>query len=377
VRILVALGTRPEIIALAPVCRALERADVELDVLWSGQHIELAEDLFDLFEITVTCNGCEIVGEPRPVSKLGLISRQIEQLLHTKDYDWIVVEGDTTTAAAAVAAGSINNVPVAHVGAGVRTGDRRTPPPEEFNRRLVAVASAAYFAPTAGARANLLREGVPADRVVVAGNTVVDALLYMCEKMRNGYRPTDKALAALPSTSKLVLAVLHRHENVGEPLRNVLRALRTLGTDGDKLILLPLDGDPLLRGEVMGILRYAPNVWLLDPLQYADFVYLLGRAWVVVSASGEVQEQAPTFGLPILITGETAERPEVVEAGFGTLVGPDYQAIVAGVRKLTAGDRPHLLPARNPFGSGDSSEHIAAHLAGGLFEGQQSLLAAE
>jgi UDP-N-acetylglucosamine 2-epimerase len=375
VRILFALGTRPEIITLAPVCRALERAGVELDVLWSGQPIELAADLLDLFEITVTCNGCEIAGEPGPGSKLGLISRQIEQLLHAKDYDWIVVEGDTTTAAAA--AGCINNVPVAHVGAGLRTGDRRSPPPEEFNRQLVAVASTACFAPTAGARDNLLREGASADRVIVAGSTVVDALLYMREKMRNGYRPTDKALAALPSTSKLVLAALHRRGTVGEPLRNLLRALRTLGTDGDKLIVLPVHPDPPVRAEVMGILRYAPNVWLLDPLQYADFVYVLSRAWVVVSASGEVQEQAPTFGLPILIPGETAERPEVVEGGFGALVGSDYQAIVAGVRMLTAGDRPHLLPARNPFGRGDSSEHIAACLASGLFEGQQSLLAAE
>ena len=211
----------------------------------------------------------------------------------------------------------------------------------------------------------------------MAGNTVVDALLYMRETMRNGYRPTDKVLAALPSTSKLVLATLHGREKVGEPLRNLLRALRTLGADGDKLIVLPVHPDPPVRAEVIGILRYAPNVWLLDPPQYADFVYLLSRAWVVVGASGEVQEQARTFGLPILITGETAERPDVVEAGFGTLGGCDYQAIVDGVRKLTAGDRPHLLPARNPFGHGDSSEHIAARLSSGLFEGQQSLLAAE
>jgi UDP-N-acetylglucosamine 2-epimerase len=206
---------------------------------------------------------------------------------------------------------------------------------------------------------------------------VVDALLYMGEKMRNGYRPTEKALAALPSTSKLVLATLHGRQNVGEPLRNVLRALRTLGTDGDKLIVLPVHSDAPVRAEVIGILRYAPNVWLLDPLQYADFVYVLSRAWVVVSASGEVQEQASTFGLPILIPGDTAERPEVVEAGFGALVGSDYQAIVAGVRTLTAGNRPHLLQARNPFGRGDSSEHIAARLASRLFEGQESLLAAE
>jgi UDP-N-acetylglucosamine 2-epimerase len=154
----------------------------------------------------------------------------------------------------------------------------------------------------------------------------------------------------------LVLATLHRRENIGEPLRNVLRALRTLGNDGDKLIALPVHLNPQVRGEVLDILHGVPNVWLLDPLQYPDFVYLLSRAWVVVSDSGGVQEEAPTFGLRILITRETTERPEVVDAGFGTLVGSDYQVIVAGVRKLTAGNRPELLPACNPFGHGDSSE---------------------
>jgi UDP-N-acetylglucosamine 2-epimerase len=376
-RILVAFGTRPEIIKLAPVCRALERADVELDVFWSGQHIELAAGLLDLFDIAVTHHGFEIASEPGLAGKFGLMSRQIEKLLQTQEYDWIVVQGDTATAAAAATAGFMNRVPVAHVEAGLRTGDLQSPWPEEFNRRLVTLAATVHFAPTAIARDNLLREGVPADRVLMVGNTVVDALLYVRDKMRNGYRPIDQTLAALPTNNKLVLATLHRRENIGEPLRNVLRALRTLGADGDKVIVLPVHLNPQVRAEVMGILRHAPNVWLLDPLQYPDFVYLLSRAWAVVSDSGGVQEEAPTFGLRILITRETTERPEVVEAGFGTLVGSDYEAIVSGVRKLTAGDRPQLLPARNPFGRGDSSEHIAARLTTGMFEGRQSLLAAE
>jgi UDP-N-acetylglucosamine 2-epimerase len=222
-----------------------------------------------------------------------------------------------------------------------------------------------------------LCEGIPADRVITVGNTVVDALLYVRETIKDGYCLVDKALASLPSDKKLVLATLHRRENIGEPLRNVLRALRTLGTDGDKLIVLPVHLNPQVRGEVLDILHDAPNVWLLDPLHYPDFVYLLSRAWIVVSDSGGVQEEAPTFGLRILITRETTERPEVVDAGFGTLVGSDYQAIVAGVRKLTAGDRPQLLPARNPFGRGDSSEHIATCLTSGIFESRHSLLAAE
>jgi len=376
-RILVAFGTRPEIIKLAPVCRALQRSGADLDVFWSGQHIELAAGLLELFKITVTYNGSDIANEPGLAGKFGLMTRQIEKLLKVKDYDWIVVQGDTATAAAAATAGFMNRVPVAHVEAGLRTGDLNSPWPEEFNRRVITLASALHFPPTPRSRDNLLCEGIPADRVITVGNTVVDALLYVREKIKDGYCPVDKALASLPSDKKLVLATLHRRENIGEPLRNVLRALRTLGTDGDKLIVLPVHLNPQVRGEVLDILHDAPNVWLLDPQQYPDFVYLLSRAWIVVSDSGGVQEEAPTFGLRILITRETTERPEVVDAGFGTLVGSDYQAIVAGVRKLTAGDQPQLLPARNPFGRGDSSEHIVACLTSGIIESWHSLLAAE
>ena len=376
-RILVAFGTRPEIIKLAPVCRALQAAAVDLDVFWSGQHVELAAGLLELFKLTVTYNGSDIASEPGLAGKFGLMTHQVEKLLKAKDYDWIVVQGDTATAAAAATAGFMNRIPVAHVEAGLRTGDLNSPWPEEFNRRIITLASALHFPPTPRSRDNLLCEGIPADRVITVGNTVVDALLYVREKIKDGYCPVDKALASLPSDKKLVLATLHRRENIGEPLRNVLRALRTLGTDGDKLIVLPVHLNPQVRGEVLDILHDAPNVWLLDPLQYPDFVYLLSRAWIVVSDSGGVQEEAPTFGLRILITRETTERPEVVDAGFGTLVGSDYQAIVAGVRKLTAGDQPQLLPARNPFGRGDSSEHIVACLTSGNFESRHSLLAAE
>jgi UDP-N-acetylglucosamine 2-epimerase len=362
-RILVAFGTRPEIIKLGPVCRALQQAGIELDVFWSGQHVELAAGLLDLFGIAVTHKGFNVVKEPGLAGKVGLMTSQIEKLLKANSYDWIVVQGDTATAAAAATAGFMNRVPVAHVEAGLRTGDLDSPWPEEFNRRVVGLAAALHFPPTPRARDNLLREGVPADRIVMVGNTVVDALLYVRDKIRKGYSPIDPAVATLPTDKKLVLATLHRRENIGEPLRNVLRALRTLGHDGDKLIVLPVHLNPQVREEVMGILSDAPNVRLLNPLQYTDFVHLLSRAWVVVSDSGGVQEEAPTFGVQVLITRETTERPEVIEAGFGTLVGSDYQAIVTGVRNLTAGDHPRLLPANNPFGRGDAAQRIAGVLA--------------
>jgi UDP-N-acetylglucosamine 2-epimerase len=265
--------------------------------------------------------------------------------------------------AAAATAAFLNHVPVAHVEAGLRTGNLYSPWPEEFNRRVITLCTTAHFAPTLAARDNLLAEGVPADRVMVVGNTVVDALQYVRGKIGAGYEPIDSALAALPSDMKLVLATLHRRENIGAPMREVLSALRELGKDGDKLIVLPVHLNPLVRSQVLEILGDAPNIRLVNPLQYPDFVFLLSKAWVVVTDSGGVQEEAPTFGLPILITRDTTERPEVIEAGFGRLVGSDFAAIVDGVRQFTQGASPHRLPGENPFGRGDSAKQIVERLA--------------
>jgi UDP-N-acetylglucosamine 2-epimerase len=373
-RILVAFGTRPEIIKLGPVCRELSRKPgVKLDVFWTGQHIELAAGLLDLFEINVTHNGTDIMSEPGLAGKYSLMCQQIERLLKTNKYDWVVVQGDTATAAAAATAGFLNHVPVAHVEAGLRTDNMYSPWPEEFNRRMIALATTLHFAPTKASRDNLLAEGIAPEKVLNVGNTVVDALLYTRKTIGPNYRPLDPEVADLPKDKKLILATLHRRENIGEPIRNVLRALGELGRDGDKLIVLPVHLNPEVRATVLEYLGDVPNVRLLKPLQYPDFVHLLSRASAVVSDSGGVQEEAPTFGLPILITRDTTERPEVIEAGFGRLVGSDFDAIVDGVRKLTSSDAVQLLHKANPFGRGDAAAQIAHHLTA---SSEQSLIAA-
>jgi len=360
--VLVAFGTRPEIIKLGPVCSALQRDGAEVDVFWSGQHIELAEGLIDFFGINVTHEGGQIVDETGLAGKFGTMCKQIEHLLRAKHYDWIVVQGDTATAAAAATAAFLNRVPIAHVEAGLRTGDLQSPWPEEFYRRLISQAATLHFPPTRLSRDNLLREGISASNMLMVGNTVIDALIYARAQMSAGYVPIDPEIAALPADKKIVLATLHRRENIGKPLRDILKALRTLSKDGDKVIVLPMHLNPEVRGEVQRYLEDAPNVRLLDHLQYADFIYLLGKAWTVVTDSGGVQEEAPTFGLQLLIARKSTERPEVIDSGFGTLVGSNYRAIVDGVRRLTAGDRPQLLTTPNPFGAGDAAERIAARL---------------
>lgn len=362
-RILVALGTRPEIIKLGPVYRALREAGADVDVFSSGQHVELAKGLLDLFGITPTYQEADAVLQAGLAGKHGVIMQQIENVLRQVHYDWIVVQGDTTTAVAAATAAFLCHVSVAHVEAGLRTGTIMSPWPEEFNRRVIGQASTLHFVPTALAHDNLLKEGVIAEQIVMVGNTVVDALLYVRGKVGQGYVPHDPEVAALPADRKLVLVTLHRRENIGGPMRDVLRALRDLSEDGDKLIVLPVHLNPGVRADVKVVLGDAPNVRLLAPLHYADFVYLLSKAWTVVTDSGGVQEEAPTFGLQILIARDSTERPEVIEAGFGTLVGSDRAKIVEGVRRLTAGNTRQLLPAQNPFGDGAAALRIAERLS--------------
>ncbi|MBJ7543682.1 UDP-N-acetylglucosamine 2-epimerase (non-hydrolyzing) [Rhodomicrobium udaipurense] len=361
-RILLAFGTRPEIIKLAPVYRALRSRQIDVDVLWTGQHTDLAAGLIDFFGIDIAFNHSGIVAEAGLAAKVGIMTKRIESVIRASHYDWIVVQGDTGTALAAATAGFLNAVPVAHVEAGLRTGDMQSPWPEEFNRRVISLCTTLHFAPTPGARANLLAEDIRAEAVRMVGNTVVDALQFARARVANGYTPINPALASLPDNRKIVLATLHRRENIGDHMDEVLRALRDLAHDGDKLIVLPVHLNPEVRASVLALLGDTANVVLTGPLQYPDFVHLLTRAWVVVSDSGGIQEEAPAFGLPVLITRDTTERPEVVEAGFGQLVGWNYDAIVSGVRALTAGDAPQRIDAPNPFGDGNSAGKIAAAL---------------
>jgi UDP-N-acetylglucosamine 2-epimerase len=362
-RILIAFGTRPEIIKLGPVCRALaDNPDVSFDVFWSGQHVGLADGLLKLFGIEVTYLGADVVETAGLAGKFGLIAEQIENALQSARYDWLVVQGDTATAAAAAIAGFFNRVRVAHVEAGLRTGNLLSPWPEEFNRRAITLCSNLHFAPTRAAAANLIAEGIDPGFVHVVGNTVIDALTHVRALLARGYKPVDPAVRSLPLEKKLVLVTTHRRENFGEPLRQILLALKELGEDGDKLIVLPVHLNPAVRTEVTRTLGHARGVYLLEPLQYPDFVYLLARAWIVVTDSGGVQEEAPSFGLPVIIARDTTERPEVVEAGFGRLVGSNFQAIVAAVREATAQATRSVIFGENPFGRGDAGRKIANHL---------------
>ncbi len=364
-RVLLVLGTRPDIIKLGPVYRALARQpDVVVETFWTGQHIELADGLLELFEIDITHKATDVLEHARLTGKASAMLSRFSELLGKTRYDYIVVQGDTLTAMAGAIAGFLERVPVAHIEAGLRTHDLYSPWPEEFARRVVTVATTRHFAPTAAARANLLNEGVAPETIMVTGNTVVDALLYTLTRIKNGFRPHDPEIERLPADKKLVLVTGHRRENFGGPLERVLKALKELARDGDKLIVFPVHLNPNVRSAVAEHLGENPNIRLLEPLRYPDFVYLMSKAWTVITDSGGIQEEAPTFGTPIVITREVTERPEVVEAGFGRLAGSDTKSIVESVRTLTSGHEPMKIAGPNPFGDGKAAEMIAAALLG-------------
>ena len=362
---LMIFGTRPEIIKLGPVYRAIEEHDsAQVDVCWTGQHLELADGLLDLFEIDIDFSADDVMTQNTLAEKTGRMMQILATILSEKRYDSIIVQGDTVTAMAGAVAGFLQKVPVAHVEAGLRTNNLQSPWPEEFSRRVITVAGSKHFAPTPEARLNLLNEGISTDDVIVTGNTVVDALHYVRHKISSAYMPHCRELLQIPSDKKLILVTGHRRENFGEPMQRVITALRKLADDGDKHLVFPVHLNPVVKSAVEEHLGGHENIQLIPPLRYPDFVYLLERAWTVVTDSGGIQEEAPSFQIPIIITRDTTERPEVVSSGFGTLVGSDQELIVELARTLTAGKKRRRHQADNPFGDGQSASRIVSTLVG-------------
>lgn len=353
-KILMVFGTRPEIIKLGMVYRELIANGFEVDVYWTGQHIEMAHGLLDLFGIQPTFHN-KITGSQITYKYADIMDR-ITGILNLNQYNWIIVQGDTLSATAAAQAGFLNQVPVAHVEAGLRTGNMYSPWPEEYNRRIITLSSAIHFAPTEQAYQNVIGEKVGGN-VHITGNTGIDALLFTREKIKENYIPIDPTIATLLTDKKLILATMHRRENIGNKIRNVLEALKELSFDNDKMIVLPVHLNPEVKKDVDTILNFAPNVFLVPPLQYTDLVYLLNKAWCVVSDSGGLQEEVPSFGIPIFITRDTTERPEVLE-DFGKLVCDDKDLILKLVRECTAGSNKLLIDKNNPFGDGSASKKI-------------------
>jgi UDP-N-acetylglucosamine 2-epimerase (non-hydrolysing) len=365
-RVAVVLGTRPEVIKLAPVVHALQGSEMLAPyVISTGQHRQMLDQSLEVFGIRPDVD-LEVMSAQQDLSEVTArtLVRMRAELARIAP-SWMVVQGDTTTALAGALAGFYARIPVAHVEAGLRSGQHYSPYPEEINRRVIDQIADVLFAPTGGAAARLFGEGFTPDRVRVTGNTVVDALLAIREQLQAHPIAIPGLDPALVDGKRLVLVTAHRRESFGEPLIAVCEALRQLARDNpDVVIVYPVHLNPNVSLPVHSLLANQDRIVLLPPLDYLQFVSLLERAYLVLTDSGGVQEEAPTFGKPILVLRLVTERPEGIDAGVARLVGTTAQTIVDQATRLLHDPVAYraMAAAVNPYGDGTAARQIVKHL---------------
>jgi UDP-N-acetylglucosamine 2-epimerase (non-hydrolysing) len=364
-KVMVVMGTRPEVIKLAPVVATL-RAEVETIVCSSGQHKEMLAQALAFFGIEPDIS-LDTMSHGQSLNSLSArLLSALEDAMEQVRPDWVVVQGDTTTAFCAGLAAFHRGIPVGHVEAGLRTGDLTSPFPEEANRSLLSRITKLHFAPTHLARQHLLSEGVPADKIVVTGNSVVDSIAAVRKSWER--TPPRNPLSEWNGTEKShILITCHRRENFGEVLQGICRVLRDLCQRYDAYRwVFPVHLNPAVRGPVLRELAGIPNLVLIEPVDYPTSLYLISRSALVVSDSGGIQEEAPTFGVPVVVMRNHTERREGVDAGFATLAGQSAESIEgAVVAWLDDPARREALRNRaNPYGDGQASKRILDSLQG-------------
>lgn len=355
-RIGIILGTRPEAIKLSPVIQAFRRSpDFELQVILTGQHREMVEQVMKLFKLKPDWN-LEIMQRQQSLSDITCRSLQgLEALFHEQTLDFVIVQGDTTTAFAASLAAFYQKIPVGHVEAGLRTDDLFNPFPEEANRRLISQLTQLHFAPTTLALENLKKSGVLGE-IHLTGNTVIDALLNVA---------ATQPYCHIPGLDwhkyRIILATVHRRENWGEPLQDIAQSfLQILERFPDTALLLPLHKNPTVREPLQHLLGNHPRIFLTEPLDYAQLVGAIERSHLILTDSGGLQEEAPSLGKPVLVLRDTTERPEAVTAGTAKLVGTQTANIVTEASELLSDPDAYtkMATAINPFGDGHAAERI-------------------
>ena len=367
-KVLSVFGTRPEAIKMAPVIKELERHSEEIAsrVCVTAQHRQMLDQVLNLFKIVPDYDLGVMEDNQSPTQVASAVLARLGPILQQERPDWVLVQGDTTTVAAASLAAFYARVKVGHVEAGLRTHDKWQPFPEEINRRLAGVVADLHFAPTEWARQNLLREDVPSEHIIVTGNPVIDALHWVAKLP---YDPSAGSLADIPWDRRIILVTAHRRENFGKPLENICRALREIAARyrDDVYIIYPVHLNPNVQGPVYRLLDGVPNITLLPPLDYLSFVYLMKRCYLMLTDSGGIQEEAPGLGKPVLVLREVTERPEALEAGTARLAGVEQGRIVAEtIRLLEDGDAYRKMAcAVNPYGDGRASKMIVQRIVGG------------
>jgi UDP-N-acetylglucosamine 2-epimerase (non-hydrolysing) len=365
-KVLSVFGTRPEVIKMAPVVREIEEHPDRFvsRTCLTGQHRQMIEPLMKLFRMEP--DYCLDIMRPNQSLEhiTAAILTRMGEILEQERPDCVLVQGDTTTSMAAGLAAFYRKVRIGHIEAGLRTGNKYHPYPEEVNRRIIDSASDLYFAPTGQARQNLLNEGVPYESIAVTGNTVIDALVQTAEK---DFDPQGTILERLARDSrKLILLTAHRRENFGRPLLNICRAVRSIASRyaRDVCFVYPVHLNPNVLEPVRSLLGEVPNVFLTEPLDYLPFVQLIKRAHLILTDSGGLQEEGPSLGKPVLVLRQTTERPEGVAAGTVALVGTETADIIEGVVQLLEDEEKYrrMATAVNPYGDGTAARRIVHRL---------------
>ena len=367
-KVLLVFGTRPEAIKMAPLVKAFENeSSIESRVCVTAQHREMLDQVLDMFDIKPQYD----LNIMKPGQDLFDVTSNVlsglKNVLNDFNPDVVLVHGDTTTTSSASLAAFYNKIKVGHVEAGLRTGDLYSPWPEEANRQITGVLANYHFAPTTTSENNLLKENKDPKNIIVTGNTVIDALFLALDKIENNPELKSKIIESINSqyklteNKKIILVTGHRRENFGDGFINICEALKTIATNNpDVDVVYPVHLNPNVQKPVKEILSKTPNVYLIDPLQYEQFIYMMNKSYFIITDSGGVQEEAPSLGKPVLVMRDTTERPEAVEAGTVKLVGTNKETIINEAQKLLENQEEYnkMSKAHNPYGDGKACEKV-------------------
>lgn len=361
-KLLILFGTRPEAVKLAPVIRELKKCGVRHITVSSGQHRDLLKPFLKIFDIKPDYDLSVMTENQTPNQVLSKVLAKLEPIFEREKPSTIVVQGDTTTALAGAIAGFNRRIKVAHVEAGLRSGDWKSPFPEEMNRQLISQIADLHFCATQDNRRNLLSENTDSEKIFVTGNPIVDSLQYVLKHLKPG-KNTEKILAETEGLKRILLTT-HRRENFGSKMsRNLLDLEKFVGRHKDVCLIFPVHPNPAVKSVTENLLQNRKNVFLTEPLDYFEFVFLLKSAWLTVSDSGGLQEETPTLGKPLIVLRENTERPEAVKSGVAKLIGNNSLLQILEENYADPTWINSVKKIKNPFGDGACAEKIVQILA--------------
>ena len=368
IKVLVVFGTRPEAIKMAPVVNSLKNSSsFELKVCVTAQHRQMLDQVLELFSIKPDFD-LDLMKSNQDLTDITTgVLNGIRKVFKSWSPNWVLVHGDTTTTLATSLASYYEKINVGHVEAGLRTGNIYSPWPEEINRQVVSNIARLHFAPTPEARENLLKEGINKEYIFVTGNTVVDALFNISQRLEKNDELNYQVKKYIPSLNldkKIILVTGHRRENFGDGFENICNALNEIAERDDVEIVYPVHLNPNVQEPVNRLLGNNPNIHLISPLDYLPFVYLMNKSYLILTDSGGIQEEAPSLGKPVLVLRDNTERPEALKAGTVKLVGTSTEAIVSETCNLLDERSKYeaMAKSKNPFGVGDAANKITTQL---------------